>query len=405
MSARARAEALDPAERRVVVRIEDLVFGGSGMAHLDDGRVIFVDFAAPGELVEAEIERIYPDYVEGVAVRVVEPSPDRVEPRCRYFGQCGGCQLQHLRYEAQLAAKEAAVREQLQRIGKLDPAVVRPIVGAREPWGYRNHVRFSTGRKYGDVGFITRRGRRLLRIEECPIAHPFVNRILPALQGKGAGLHQIQVRIDPTTGSYLVYPRIEGVDFETGQPFYFERLAGFTFRVSASSFFQVNHEQAERLVEVIGAELPPNGEALVDAYAGVGTFAVIFASRFAKVIAIEESPSAVRDARVNLAQAPNVEMREGKVEDLLPFVYPVPDVILLDPPRAGCMPEVLETILRLRPRELVYVSCNPTTLARDLRTLVGGGYRLLRVTPLDMFPQTAHIECVAKLELTGVAGP
>jgi len=399
----ARARALEATERIVTVRIEDLVFGGSGMGRLEDGRVIFVDFAAPGELVEAEIERISPDYVEAVTVRVLEPSPDRVEPRCRYFGQCGGCQLQHLRYEAQLAAKEAAVREQLQRIGRLDPGVVQPIVGARDPWGYRNHVRFSTGRKYGDVGFITRRGRRLLKVEECPIAHPFVNRILPELQGKGAGLHQIQVRIDPTTGEYLVYPRIEGVSFETGQPWYRERLAGFTFRVSASSFFQVNHEQAEALVRLIGEALPARGRLLVDAYAGVGTFAVIFANRFERVIAIEESPSAVRDAAENLTQAPNVEMREGKVEELLPYLFPAPDVILLDPPRAGCLPEALQAILRLRPVELVYVSCNPTTLARDLRTLVNGGYRLLSVTPLDMFPQTAHIECVAKLELGEVS--
>lgn len=397
---RSRTPALD-AERLVTVRIEDLVFGGSGMGHLEDGRVVFVDFSAPGELVEAAIERVYPDYVEAVTVRVVEPSADRVEPRCPHYGQCGGCQLQHLRYEAQLAAKEAAVREQLERIGKLDSSVVRPIVPAREPWGYRNHVRFSTGRRYGDVGFITRRGRRLLKVDACPIAHPFVNEILPALQGKGAGLHQIQVRLDPTTGEYLVFPHIDGVPFETGQPWYTERLAGFSFRVSASSFFQVNHDQAEELVRLIGEALPERGRLLVDAYAGVGTFAVIFARRFERVVAIEESPSAVRDAHVNLVQAPNVEMREGKVEELLPLLYPTPDVVLLDPPRAGCMPDALEAMLRLRPSRIIYVSCNPTTLARDLRTLVGGGYRLLEVTPLDMFPQTAHIECVAKLELAG----
>lgn len=379
------------------------MFGGAGMGHLDDGRVVFVDFAAPGELVEAEIERVYSDYVEAVTTRVLEPSPDRVEPRCRYFGQCGGCQLQHLRYEAQLRAKESAVREQLQRIGKLDPTIVQSIVLAREPWGYRNHVRFSTGRKYGDVGFITRRGRRLLKVEECPIAHPFVNRVLPYLQGRGAGLHQVQVRIDPTTEEYLIHPRIEGIPFETGQPWYHEHLGGFAFRVSASSFFQVNHDQAETLVRLIGEELPGRGRLLVDAYAGVGTFAVIFANRFERVVAIEESTSAVRDAEINLSQAPNVEMREGKVEELLPYLFPIPDVILLDPPRAGCLPGALHAILKLRPNTIVYVSCNPTTLARDLRILVGGGYRLVRVTPLDMFPQTAHIECVAKLELAGTA--
>jgi len=392
-------ELAPPAGETRTLRIESLVFGGAGLAHTDDGRVVFVLYAAPGELVEALIERVHADYLEAVTVRVIEPSPDRVEAPCPVFGECGGCQLQHMRYEAQIAAKEAVVREQLRRIGHLDESVVRPMIGAANPWGYRNHVRFSTGKKWGDVGFISRRGRGLLKIEACPIADPWVNDLLPHLQGKGAGFHQVQVRHSTETGSYLIGPRVPNLEIESGQKSYVEELGGRRFQVSAAAFFQVNHAQAEEMVRLVGEALPPRGKLLVDGFAGVGTFAAIFASRFERVIAIEESHSAIRDAESNIAGLPNVEMRAGKVETILPDLEQRPDAILLDPPRPGCYPSVLQAIIEFRPASVVYVSCNPATLARDLRILVDGGYRLESVTPLDMFPQTGHIECVSKLVL------
>mgnify|MGYP001214781933 CR=1 FL=1 len=394
-------EPIEP--QTLTLRVESLVFGGAGLAHAPDGRVAFVAFAAPGELVEARIEREYADYFEAVTTRVIEPSPDRIEPRCALFGECGGCQLQHMAYPAQLAAKEAVVREQLRRIGKLDDAVVRPIAGAENPWAYRNHLRFSTGKKWGDVGYISRRGRGLLKVESCPIADPWVSGLLPKLQGLGAGLHQVQVRHSASTGSYLVNPAIPGAPVETGQKSYRERLAGKEFLVSASAFFQVNSAQAERMVQLVGEALPERGRLLVDGFAGVGTFAVIFAGRFERVLAIEESNSAARDSEANLRQAPNVEMLVGKVEDILPGLEERPDAIVLDPPRPGCAPQVLNAIREFRPKTVVYVSCNPATLARDLRILVDGGYRLEWVTPLDMFPQTGHIECVSRLVFEGPA--
>jgi 23S rRNA (uracil1939-C5)-methyltransferase len=383
----------------VTVRVESLVFGGAGLAHGPDGRVVFVAFAAPGELVEAQVEREYPDYIQAVTVRVIEASPDRVEAPCPLFGECGGCQLQHMAYPAQLAAKEAVVREQLRRIGRLDDSLVGPIVGAASPWAYRNHLRFSTGKKYGDVGYIGRKGYGLLKVEACPIADPWVNDLLPRLQGRGAGLHQIQVRHSAETDTKLINPVIPGLEAESGQKAYVEELAGHRFDVSASAFFQVNHAQAEQMVRLVGEALPPRGKLLIDGFAGVGTFAVIFADRFERVLAIEESHSAAKDSERNLAQAPNVEMLVGKVEDMLPELEERPDAIVLDPPRPGCAPPVLRAILEFQPSTVVYVSCNPATLARDLRVLVDGGYTLESVTPLDMFPQTGHIECVAKLTI------
>jgi 23S rRNA (uracil1939-C5)-methyltransferase len=393
----------EPAEQTTLtLRIESLVSGGAGLAHAPDGRVVFVAFSAPGELVEARVEREYPDYIEAAVSRVLEPSPDRVEAPCPVFGECGGCQLQHMSYRAQLAAKEAVVREQLRRIGKLDDSVVRPIVGAANPWAYRNHLRFSTGKMYGDVGFITRRGRGLLKIEACPIADPWVSDLLPKLQGHGAGLHQVQVRHSPETGTFLINPEVPGLEIETGQKAYVEELGGKRFDVSASAFFQVNHAQAEQMVRLVGEALPERGKLLIDGFAGVGTFAVLFADRFERVLAIEESNSAARDSERNLAQAPNVEMLVGKVEDVLPDLEERPDAIVLDPPRPGCAPPVLRAILEFQPATVVYVSCNPATLARDLRVLVNGGYQLDWVTPLDMFPQTGHIECVTKLTFVGL---
>jgi 23S rRNA (uracil1939-C5)-methyltransferase len=404
MSRRGKRWNEPPEPKSLTLRVESLVFGGAGLAHAPDGRVVFVAFAAPGELVEALVEREYPDYLEAVTTRVIEPSPDRVEPRCALFGECGGCQLQHMAYPAQLAAKEAIVREQLRRIGKLDDSIVRPIAGAQNPWAYRNHLRFSTGKKWGDVGYISRRGRGLLKVESCPIADPWVNDLLPKLQGHGAGLHQVQVRHSAATGSYLVNPAIPGAPVETGQKSYRERLAGKEFLVSASAFFQVNSTQAEQMVRLVGEALPGRGRLLVDGFAGVGTFAIIFADRFERVLAIEESNSASRDSEANLRQAPNVEMLVGKVEDILPALDERPDAIVLDPPRAGCATPVLNAIKEFQPGAVVYVSCNPATLARDLRILADGGYRVEWVTPLDMFPQTGHIECVSRLVYDGRAG-
>jgi 23S rRNA (uracil1939-C5)-methyltransferase len=209
----------------------------------------------------------------------------------------------------------------------------------------------------------------------------------------------VQVRHNSATGSYLISPAIPGLDVTSGQKSYLEMLGGHRFAVSADAFFQVNSAQAETMVRLVGESLPERGELLVDAFAGVGTFAVIFADRFKRVIAIEESANAARDARANIAGTPNVSIRTGKVEDTLPLLEVRPDVVLLDPPRPGCAPQVLRAIVEFRPSVVVYVSCNPATLARDLRTLVDGGYRVDHVTPLDMFPQTGHVECVSRLSL------
>lgn len=398
MSRKKRYQRPDPPER-LTVTFEDIAYQGAALARVD-GRVIFGFFGIPGEEAVVEIERDYGDYSTGRVVEVLKPSAHRVEAPCPYFGTCGGCQWQHIDYAHQGELKAHVVAEQLRRIGGFADPPVSPTVLADDPWGYRNNGRFTARGK--SLGYISRPGSgfRFLEIESCRIMHPSINEVLAKLQGRAEVKHQVAVRYGSNTGQYLVQPDVSAIDpsVPSGQKVYEEALLGRRFQVSAASFFQTNTPQAERMLELVRERLELTADDVVlDAYAGVGTFAALLAPGVRRVIAIEESAAAVKDARHNLADLTNLDLLQGKVEDVLPDLAERPTAVILDPPRAGCQPPVLAAVCQLLPRRLVYVSCDPATLARDLRILCDGGFRLLDVTPLDMFPQTYHIECVATL--------
>jgi 23S rRNA (uracil1939-C5)-methyltransferase len=383
------------------VTLGEMAHEGGTVAH-HDGRTLFIEYGIPGETVVAELERERAGVFHGRVVEVLEASPDRVEPACVYFGECGGCQWQHIAYARQLQLKREIVRTQLRRIGGFAEPPVSPALGAENPWGYRNHIRF-TAKSQGEIGFVRRGTHRFLRIDECKIADPWINQALPRLQGHGSGLHQVAIRRGVRTGEVMIQPDVSGIDPTMPSPakFYHEELLGHRFRISGASFFQTNTPQAERLISLVREKLDPQpGDTLADAYAGVGTFAVALAPLVARVIAIEESASAVEDAAVNTADSPNIEYHQGKVEDVLPAIEERIDCLILDPPRLGAHPGAIAAVLAARPERIAYVSCDPATLARDLRLLAAGGYELLDVTPVDMFPQTYHIECVASLRST-----
>jgi len=397
MSRKKAENRLDPPER-VTVQLDDIAFEGGALAH-DGPRIVFAEYGIPGETVSVELLRSRAGVAMGRVVAVLKSSPDRVDAPCPYFGACGGCQWQHITYPRQLTFKEHIVREQLRRIGRFINPPVSPAVAAENPWGYRNHLRFTAKRR-GEVGFVQRGSHRFLRVDHCLIADDHVNDALPGLQGKCGGMHQLTFRVGVNTDEMLVHPDLKAIEpsIESGQRFYHEEILGRRFRISGASFFQTNTAQTERLVGLVrdGLDLGEN-ETLVDAYAGVGTFAVILAPLVHRVVAIEESAAAVDDAMVNIAGMPNIQYYKGKVEELLPQISEPADVLILDPPRQGCDAKALEAVIQMAPNRIAYVSCDPSTLARDLRILVDGGFELREVTPVDMFPQTYHIECVATL--------
>ena len=389
------------------LELPGIAAGGKAMGRAPDGRVVFVAYAIPGERVVAEVTETCSQYLEARAVRVLKPSPFRVEPRCRYFGECGGCQLQHVEYAEQLRMKMQIVREQLVRIGGFrDEAdvVLRPAIAMETPWNYRNHMRFTVWRD-GQVGLMRQGTRRLLRIDHCDISCEPINQTLRTVQEATTGTQQLSVRTGQNTGELLIQPRLRWRDnatrppVESGQKTLTETLLGRRFQISAAAFFQVNTTQAERLVEhVIEKVKEASPLVVVDAYAGVGVFAAHLAAHVDRVLAIEESPSAATDASVNLAGLSNCEWITARVEDVLPGQYPSPDVVIIDPPRRGLQPEVIGALVASSVSRVIYVSCDPATLARDLRRLVDGGFKLVEVQPIDMFPHTQHIECVATLD-------
>jgi 23S rRNA (uracil1939-C5)-methyltransferase len=373
--------------------------------------------ALPGEVIELEVSWSLPRPGRKRArrtpppitrlTRVIEPAAERVTPRCAVFGQCGGCQLQQMAYPAQLVWKTARVRELLRGVGFADPPV-RDAIGCEPPWNYRNHMRFGVDRE-GRIGLTARGTHRLIPLQECPIAQPRINDALAALAQEPQRSPQALVRYGVATGQMLIQPapppatraRLEATGLAIGDETMEEELGGVRFRIRPSSFFQTNTAQANVMARLALAELPTGpAVTLVDAYCGVGVFARLMAERAGRVLAIEESASAVRDARWNLRDTPHVEIIQAKVEDDLPQRAERIDGLIIDPPRAGCQRPVLDALAMRRPPVVVYISCDPTTLARDLAYLClkTGAYRLRSVQPLDMFPQTAHIENIATLD-------
>ena len=363
------------------------------------GLDIFVFGGIPGEDVVAEVLQIRRKYVAARVIEVVRPAESRVEPPCRYYGECTGCQWQHVDYDAQLAAKLDQVIDALKRIGGCYDTIVLPVLPSPDHYGYRNHARFTVG-KGGDLGFVNREPRRIIHVDTCMLMHSGINHLLSELQDKCGETTQLAIRAGEVTGDYLVQPTMKslGVTLATGQKHYQDSIDGRAFRVASPSFFQVNNKQTAELIQLVRQGLDLRGdEVLLDAYTGVGTIAVLISPYVKKVLAVEESTAAVADARENAQGLDNLEFLLGKTEDVLQELTEKPDVVVLDPPRAGCQPRALNSLLELAPSKIVYVSCAPETLARDLKILCSGNYSVQQIQPLDMFPQTHHVECVAIL--------
>jgi len=397
----------------------------TAMAHGGDaigkyqGRTVFVPFAIPGERLRVQLVEERKHFIRARLLEVLDPSPVRVTPPCPYFGHCGGCHFQHIAYEAQVQIKGLVVLDQFQRVGKFEaPLVFEPLPDS-SGWEYRNHARFHITPE-GYPGFLAADSQEIIPIKDCPIMHPLLSELYTSLDLLLPDVEQLELRVGTATGDLMLLlqtydeepPSLE-VDFPLsivqvchdtlpapliGLDYITESVHGREFRISATSFYQVNSAQAERLVEIVLGALELEGhERVLDAYCGIGLFTAFLAEEAGEVVGIEINAASVADAVFNLADAPNVTLIEGQVEDVLPdWEHPF-DAAVLDPPRTGLDPTTLDALVRSSPERIVYVSCDPATLARDARRLVDAGYVLEWVQPVDLFPQTFHIENVALL--------
>jgi len=464
---------------KIQLTLTAMTYGGEAMGRDELGRVVFVPYAIAGEEVVAEIVAEKKNFARARLVEVVKASPFRVAASCPHFGLrdgrrgealpevdsiierpaldqgdselefdggnasplpspqpqpppqrgCGGCQWQHIAYDAQLKFKTDIVREQFARLGKMPDAPVRDTIGMRDPWRYRNNVQFQLDRD-GKLCFRAFNSNELIRITECHIIHPLVEEMFRALELEESDLSGVTLRAGTQTQEKMMI--LEGRDEElpeieidepvsiayqerdgnlvplVGKDALHEKLREREFRISPQSFFQVNTEMAEKLIELVERYLAPRAEdVLLDAFGGVGTFGLLLASRVGRVIEVEENPDALSDARANgfsfdsgSLRSGRMEYHKGRVEDVLPTLKNKIDIVVCDPPRAGIAPQALDALIARAPRAIAYVSCDPATLARDARRLVDGGYTLREVQPVDMFPQTFHIESVSWFEKT-----
>ena len=377
MATQATKRPADDQEEFARLTLEGMGTLGDTYAHYN-GDKINVFGGIEGEEVVVRViryRRRRKRFLSGIVTEVLKPSPHRIKPPCPYFGQCTGCQWQHIDYSHQLRMKQAAVERELIAYPTLRTVSVLETIPSEELFNYRNHARFTV-RNGATIVFTNRLTRRFVRIDDCMLMNPEINQALRQLQDTCGETRQLSIRYGVNTGDMLIQPTMHSQEIAvaTGQTHYREKLLGRTFRIASPSFFQVNTRQAERLVELVRDSLNLTGdEVLVDAYAGVGTFAVLLAPFVKRVIAIEESLSAIKDAGVNTLGIENLEFLHGKTEDVMGNLEKVPDAVILDPPRIGCHPKVLETLICRAPGKIVYVSCDPEALARDLDILVNGG--------------------------------
>ena len=395
---------------QLTLTIQDIAFGGEGVGRANLSRdataetisgetipdpgsqsptsssfVVFVPFVLTGEVVEVELTEVKKNFARAKLLRVVQPAKERADPVCRYFGQCGGCQYQHVDYATQLRWKHKQIADLFQRIGGLEPALVAPVIPCPQPYGYRNRImirsQWNKPEQRLNIGFVRWDCGLVEDIEECKIAEPALNEQI------------LHVRAHPPPkGGIKVVLRVPPENWE----------------VPPDSFFQNNFFLLPKLVETVRGFLRQGGARhLVDLYCGVGFFGIEMADAVESFVGVEYDRRAIRSAQHNAAarKTGNGEFIAGEVETVLPELLkrfsPQATTVLLDPPRKGCWPQTLQLLRATRPAQVIYVSCHPATMARDLNILCANGvFELARVQPLDMFPQTQHVECVADLRAT-----
>jgi 23S rRNA (uracil1939-C5)-methyltransferase len=428
------------------VTIEKLVYGGEGLAH-HEGATVFVPLVLPGEIARATPVEQKKKFIRAKLDQIVQPSPERIEPKCRHFGDCGGCDYQHISYEKQVEFKSGILRETLRRIGKVDWA--GPITThASTPYHYRNRAQWKVrpmesrddapaerpveGKAPLRIGYFRARSTSLCAVEECPIVSPLLEKTLLALRGALAaakmprGLREVEAVVNDTDTKVMLtatfagfpsraaehaatfreaVPELESLLFhdpgndrmELFGPGFLEYTSnGAPYRIGHFSFFQVNKELVDEMAREV-VERGDGGRLAFDLFGGVGLFTLPLAKRFERVVSVESNPAATRDLESNLRGAGTIEARTADVSRFLEKNKERPQLVVLDPPRAGLEPGDVQRIARFAPERIHYVSCDPPTLARDLGEFQQAGYEITDVDLFDLFPQTFHIETLVRL--------
>ncbi|MBM7624500.1 23S rRNA (uracil(1939)-C(5))-methyltransferase RlmD [Sporohalobacter salinus] len=444
----------------VAIELEDLAYGGDAVGR-KDGFAVFVSQGIPGEIVEIEIIQVKKSYARGKIIEVIEPASERINGECRVSEICGGCQLQHIDYQAQLEYKREMVKDNIERIGGLAEVDIKPVLGMEHPYFYRNKAQFPVGIEDEEIvtGFYAPGSHEIIDTQECLIQHQLINRVIRKTvelveeyeipiyneDSHDGLLRHLVVRVGVCTNQAMLVFVINGQRIPAQQKIAKELMAeipelvsiqnninrqktnvilgtdtytvagddkivdyigSIKYQISAQSFFQVNTLQAKKLYDQVLEYADLNGEeTVIDAYCGIGSISLYLAQAAKQVYGIEVVSQAIDDAKENakLNNIDNCYFKVGKVREMLPKLKSNglnPEVIVVDPPRKGCHKQVLETFLQLEPARIIYVSCKPSSLARDLEQLTAANYEVEEIQPVDMFPQTYHIESVAKVVRT-----
>jgi len=413
---------MDEPKTELLVEVTTPTYGGECIGRLADGRAVFVPYTLPGELVKIELVEEKRGFARARLLEVVHPSPRRIPPRCIHYGICGGCHFQHTDYETQLQIKKAVVIDQITRIAGISNPPVGEVIPSPSEWNYRNTVQFHLDEN-GKLGYQRWGSNTIVPITECHLPEAEINQIWPQLDLEPmSGVERVELRLGAEgeallalESSSLTAPEFSvdiplsavhinpaGKLILAGQDYLLLEVRGRVFKVSAESFFQVNTAQAEAMVDHILGILPLDKQITVlDVYCGVGLFSAFLASLVKRCIGVELSDSACDDFAVNLDEFNNVDLYIGPAEQILPSLNLRPEIVLVDPPRAGIERTALDAIIGMQPEVIAYVSCDPATLARDIKRLAAADYRLEKVTPFDLFPQTYHVECITLMRFAG----
>jgi len=380
------------------VEVERILPGGIGLAHAD-GKTVFVSLAAPGDRLRVRVEREQGNVLFASIEEIITPSPVRIEPPCPYFGRCGGCDFQQLTYEAQLVAKSEMIRDCLHRIARLDNLPDIVVTPSPDAWRYRMRAMWQIDQDARRIGYYERGSRRVCDVVDCAVLRPEMQARLEAV--RATEWHEFP----PDLKHLDVVAGEDGVSFAPAFANFDTRelslsVRGETYRYNAAAFFQINPSLLGPLIDHALGDA--SGESAIDLYSGVGLFTLPLSRQFRRVIAVESNPIATRFARRNLREAglETAQVIGANVADWISGVS-VRDVdfVLLDPPRVGAESAVIKGILNLHPTQITYVSCDPATLARDLKKLFAGGYTMRSIRGFDLFPQTHHVETVVRLIL------